>query len=71
MSAGQALTVINRKGLPLRDEPHSQALKLREQIPQGAQVTISRVRGDWLLVALSDGASGWARWYYDGARYME
>ncbi len=67
---GQPLTVISPKGLPLRDEPSSQASKLREQIPSGEQVTISAIRGDWLLVTLKDGAGGWIRWYYDGAQYM-
>jgi hypothetical protein len=71
LGVGQPITVINPKGLPLRNEPQSQARKLREQIPQGEQATISAVRGDWLLIALKDGSSGWARWYYDGAQYMK
>ncbi len=73
----QGSTVVQvglRNGVPLRRSPRSTAPKLLDQLMFGQEATLLGVRGDWARVAYVDDARrtqvGWARWYYDGARYL-
>ena len=72
---GQAVVrVETRGGLAMRRGPRSSAPKLLEQLMFGQEAMLLGVRGDWARVAYVDDARrtqvGWARWYYDGARYL-
>jgi hypothetical protein len=73
----QGNTVVQvelRNGVPLRRGPRSTAPKLLDQLMFGQEAMLLGVRGDWARVAYVDDARrtqvGWARWYYDGARYL-
>lgn len=63
-----------RGGIPIRQSPRSTAPKLLEQLAFGQQALLLGVRGDWAQVLYVDDArraqTGWARWYYDGTRYL-
>lgn len=63
-----------RSGVPIRQSPRSTAPKLLEQLAFGQQALLLGVRGDWAQVMYVDDArraqTGWARWYYDGTRYL-
>lgn len=66
--------VAVRGGIPVRQTPRSTAPKLLEQLNFGQQATLLGVRGDWAQIMYVDDArrtqTGWARWYYDGTRYL-
>lgn len=68
---GARLTIIWPNGIPLRQEPAPDATKVRQQLRAGVEGALQELRGDWVLVELDDGTIGWARWYYDGARYVD
>lgn len=63
-----------RGGIPIRQSPRSTAPKLLEQLAFGQQATLLGVRGDWAQILYVDDArraqTGWARWHYDGTRYL-
>jgi hypothetical protein len=69
--SGARAQIIWPNGIPLRTQPDPKAPKILEQIKPGQECTVQELRGDWLLVALSDGTTGWARWYYDGVQYID
>jgi len=68
---GARIKIAQPTGIPLRDAPRPNAPKLVDKLKPDQQATIKDVRGDWLNIMLDDGAAGWARWYYDGARYID
>jgi serine/threonine protein kinase len=68
--AGTRVAIVWANGIPLRQEPRSNATPLVEKLPAGQQGTVQEVLGDWLKVTLDDQTTGWARWYYDGRRYI-
>jgi len=68
---GVQVQVIWKNGIPLRVVPRSDAKKVREQLKAGQHGTVQQLLGDWLRIVLDDGTSGWARWYYDGMRYVD
>lgn len=66
---GAQIQIIWPSGIPLRAAPRSDAQKVREALKVGQRGALQQLLGDWLQITLEDGASGWARWYYDGKRY--
>ncbi len=68
---GARVQVVHPDGIPLRSEHPSDAPTLCEQMAMGQQATVHELVGDWLRIELDDGARGWARWYYDGTRYVD
>jgi serine/threonine protein kinase len=68
---GATVRIVEQSGIPLRQEPRSDATVLRPQIRPGEQGQVQELLGDWLKISLEDGLEGWARWYYDGERYIE
>jgi hypothetical protein len=57
--------------IPVRESPHSTAPVRGQPAKSGQAITVIGVRGDWLRVLVPDVGEGWARWYYDGAQYIE
>jgi serine/threonine protein kinase len=68
---GARIKIMRSTGIPLREAPQPNAAKLVDQLKLDQQATINDVRGDWLNITLDDGTVGWARWYYDGTRYVD
>jgi hypothetical protein len=68
---GRRIKIVHPTGIPLREAPQPNASKLVDQLKLDQQATINDVRGDWLKITLDDGTVGWARWYYDGTRYID
>jgi len=68
---GARIKIVHPTGIPLREAPQPNAAKLVDQLKLDQQATINGVRGDWLKIMLDDGTVGWARWYYDGTRYID
>ena len=62
--------IVHPRGIALREVPRSTARRLGDPLKRGERVQVLGVRGDWLRVH-HNGSFGWARWYYDGARYIE
>jgi hypothetical protein len=69
--SGARARIVWPNGIPLRTQPSPKAPKILEQIKPGQECTVQELRGDWLLFALDDGTTGWARWYYDGVEYID
>jgi hypothetical protein len=67
--------IIHSNSIPLRAAPFSNAPERGPALPPGQQFSIIGVSGDWLEVWVAApatiGRSGWVRWYYDGARYVD
>ncbi len=67
---GALVEIVWPNGIPLRQEPRINAAKLIEKMPAGQRGNVQEALGDWLKVTLEGGTTGWARWYYDGERYI-
>ena len=71
-STARAVQVTLRNGIPMRTAPQSTATPLVGQLKPGQELRLLGVRGDWARVLLvSSWQTGWVRWHYDGARYVE
>jgi hypothetical protein len=57
--------------IPLRESPRSTAATQVQPAKSGQEFLVMGVRGDWLRVFIPEVGEGWARWYYDGAQYIE
>jgi hypothetical protein len=67
--------VIYSSAIPLRDRPLSTGVALGPPVEPGQQLTVIGVTGDWLYGYVEDaagaGQSGWIRWFYGGAQYID
>jgi len=68
---GVEVQVVWPNGVPLRVAPRSDAPKVITRLSPGQRGTVQALRGDWVQVVVDGGMSGWARWYYDGHRYLD
>jgi hypothetical protein len=67
---GARVRIVWPNGIPLRAQPAPDALKVLPRLAPGQLGSVQELRGDWLLISLDDGTTGWARWYYDDQIYI-
>lgn len=67
---GTRVVFISPDGIPLRDGPNSGNAKVVERVAAGTAGDVAQQQGDWVEVTLDSGETGWARWFYNGQRYV-
>lgn len=69
-ASGTQVRFIWPNGIPLRNAPSSEAEKVVARVANETAATVTQQLGDWIEVTLENGTSGWARWFYNGTRYV-